>query len=52
VPLILFDDVGGAPDRVVGRDVELDEAGTEFFRGSATTFLNRERLGTRDARRQ
>src|ERR687892_2128142 len=31
----LLDDVGRAPDRVVGGDVELDEAGTEAVGGRA-----------------
>jgi hypothetical protein len=33
--LFLLNDLGGAPDRVVGRDVELDEAGTPALGGRA-----------------
>jgi len=36
-PLYLLDDHGGAPGRVVGRDVELDEACADCLRGRAAT---------------
>ena len=36
--LFLLDDAGGAPGRVVGRDVELDEASARCLRGSATAL--------------